>query len=158
MARDPMVDLIFSHFTPRYVATGVDPNDLQRLIQRIDQWSDWCRIWSDEARLHENHAAESAARGRHITAAESNLRAAIYYHYGKHLFANPPEEFRAAHDNMMRCYSAAAPLMDPPMQRVIFPFNGAQLFGWLRVPRGVARPPVSIVLPGLDACKEELHA
>ena len=28
MARDPQVDLILSHFTPRYVATGVDPNDL----------------------------------------------------------------------------------------------------------------------------------
>ncbi len=28
MASDPQVDLIFSHFTPRYVATGVDPNDL----------------------------------------------------------------------------------------------------------------------------------
>ena len=37
------------------------------------------------------------------------------------------------------------------------------MFGWLRVPgeaarRGVIHPPVAIVLPGLDACKEELHA
>ena len=30
--------------------------------------------------------------------------------------------------------------------------------GWLRKPRGVKRPPVAIILPGLDACKEELHA
>ena len=35
MASDPQVDLIFSHFTPRYVATGVDPNDLQLLKTRI---------------------------------------------------------------------------------------------------------------------------
>ena len=158
MVRDPMVDLIFSHFIPRYVATGVDHNDLQRMMKRIDRWSDWCRIWSEEAALHENHAAESARLGRRTTAAESYLRAAIYYHYGKHLFANPPEEFRAAHVNMMRCYMAAAADTDPPMQRLVIPFDGAQMFGWLRVPHGVARPPVAIILPGLDACKEELHA
>src|SRR4051812_41239069 len=113
---------------PRYMATGVDPNDLQRLMARIDRWSDWCRIWSEEARRHEDHAAESAARGRHTTASESYLRAAIYYHYGKHLFAEPPEEFRAAHDNMLRCYSLAAPNADPPMQRLVIPFAGAELF------------------------------
>ena len=28
MSRDPQVDLIFSHFIPRYEATGVDPNDM----------------------------------------------------------------------------------------------------------------------------------
>lgn len=37
MASDPQVNLIFSHFTPRYIATGVDPNDLNRLIARIDR-------------------------------------------------------------------------------------------------------------------------
>ncbi len=158
MSRDPMVDLIFSHFIPRYVATGVDPNDLQRMMTTIEQWSDWCRIWSEEAKLHENHAAEAASKGHKVTASESYLRAAIYYHYGKHLFANPPEEFRTAHDNMLRCYTLAAPDCDPPMQRLVIPFNGAQMFGWLRVPKGVAKPPVAIVLPGLDACKEELHA
>ena len=36
---------------------------------------------------------------------------AIYYHYGKHLFADRPDEYRAAHDAMLRCYTAAAPDM-----------------------------------------------
>ena len=30
--------------------------------------------------------------------------------------------------------------------------------GWLRKPRNKAKPPVAVILPGLDACKEELHA
>jgi 2,6-dihydroxypseudooxynicotine hydrolase len=158
MARDPVVDLIFSHFTPRYVATGVDPNDLQRLVLRIERWDDWCSIWSDEARRHEQHAAQSAALGRWLTAAESNLRAAIYYHYAKHLFAAAPDEYRMAHDNMLRCYTAAAPDLDPPMERVEFPFEDTVIVGWLRRPRGGVRAPVAVILPGLDACKEELHA
>src|SRR4029079_10817280 len=39
-----------------------------------------------------------------------------------------------------------------------FPYRGVAMPGWLRKPRGVARPPVAIILSGLDACKEELHA
>jgi 2,6-dihydroxypseudooxynicotine hydrolase len=158
MARDAMVDVVFSHFTPRYVATGVDPNDLQRLVGRIDRWVDWCRLWSEEAKRHEEHAAEAASRGRSVTAAEGYLRAAIYYHYAKHLFATPPEEFRAAHENMLLCYTLAARGIDPPMQRLVIPFEATQLFAWLRLPSGVSKPPVAILLPGLDACKEELHA
>lgn len=40
MMRDPQVDLIFSHFIPRYEATGVDPNDLRGLMPRISQWAE----------------------------------------------------------------------------------------------------------------------
>ena len=47
MQRDPQVDLIFSHFIPRYEATGVDPNDLRALMPRVTQWQDWCRLWSE---------------------------------------------------------------------------------------------------------------
>jgi hypothetical protein len=47
MTRDPQVDLnFFSHFIPRYEATGVDPNDLRALMPRIAQRSAWCALWS----------------------------------------------------------------------------------------------------------------
>jgi 2,6-dihydroxypseudooxynicotine hydrolase len=158
MTRDPQVDLIFSHFTPRYVATGVDPNDLNGLIARIERWEDWCRLWSEEANRHERLGNEAAARGRIVTAAEAYLRAAIYYHYAKHLFADRADEYRAAHDNMLRCYQAAAPHTRYPMRRLEFPYDGAHLAGYLRLPENVQCPAVAVILPGLDACKEELHA
>jgi dienelactone hydrolase len=158
MNRDPQVDLIFSHFIPRYEATGVDPNDLRALIPRVMEWSDWCRLWSEEAARHEVLGRQALADGFKLTAGEDFVRAAIYYHYGKHLYADRADEFRAAHENMLRCYSAAAPLLDPPIERVEFPFQGVLMAGWLRKPRSAWRPPVAIILPGLDACKEELHA
>jgi hypothetical protein len=127
MPRDPQVDLIFSHFTPRYVATGVDPNDLERLKSRIEHWDDWCRIWSDEAARHERFGEDASQAGRRVTASESFLRAAIYYHYGKHLFADRADEYRAAHDAMLRCYKAAAPDMSPSAEHLTFPFEGARL-------------------------------
>jgi dienelactone hydrolase len=162
MPRDPQVDLIFSHFTPRYIATGVDPNDLERLKATIEHWDDWCRIWSDEAAKHAQFGEEARQFGRRVTASESFLRAAIYYHYAKHLFADRPDQYRAAHDAMLRCYMLAAPDMDPPAEHLIFPFDGAHLHGWLRCPKSSPKPPsplpVAVILPGLDACKEELHA
>jgi dipeptidyl aminopeptidase/acylaminoacyl peptidase len=158
MTSDPQVDLIFSHFIPRYEATGVDPNDLRKLMRSINRWQDWCRIWSDEAARHEKLAEEATAHGRAVTAAQAYVRSAIYYHYGKHLFAEHAAEFRVAHDAMLRCYSAGATKLSNPVERVEFPFRGVAMPGWLRKPRGVARPPVAVILPGLDACKEELHA
>ena len=158
MPRDPQVDLIFSHFIPRYEATGVDPNDLRALMPRVTHWDDWCRMWSEDGARHEALANEASANGFRRTAAEAHVRAAIYYHYGKHLFADRPVEFQTAHDAMLRCYTAAAPDLDRPIERVTFPFQGFDMPGWLRKPSGVKRPPVAIILPGLDACKEELHA
>jgi dienelactone hydrolase len=158
MPRDPQVDLVFAHMTPRYLATGVDANDLQRITRRIDQWNDWCRVWSEEAALHEAQAIEAAAHSRRVTASEANLRASIYFHYAKHLFAHDPEQYLTAHRRMLACYLAAAPLLDPPVERLTIPFARAVMVGNLRLPKHVARPPVVIVLPGLDACKEELHA
>jgi len=157
MTRDPQVDLVFSHNLPRYVAIGVDPNDAQRLIARIERWEDWCRLWSEEAARHEALALEARDKGRAVSAAEAYVRAAIYYHCGKHLFSGHADEWRAAHDSVIRCYAAGAPDLDPPLQRLTFPYRGVEIPGWLRKPRNSARPPLAILLPGLDACKEELH-
>ncbi len=157
MAKDPQVDLIFSHFYPRYAATGVDFNDLNRLIGRIEYWRDWCRLWSEEAARHERFGDEAAAQGRKLTAAQAWLRASIYFHYGKHLFGAHPEEFNAAQTSMLRCYAKASKDLPRPMERLEIPYRGKKIYGYLRRPEGVTQPPVAILLPGLDACKEELH-
>jgi 2,6-dihydroxypseudooxynicotine hydrolase len=158
MVSDPQADLIFSHFIPRYEATGVDPNDLRKLMRSITRWEDWCRIWSEEGARHERLAEAATAQGRALTAAEAYVRASIYYHYGKHLFAAQADEFRRAHDAMLRCHTAGVTKLPNPAERVEFPFRGVAMPGWLRRPVGVERPPVAVILPGLDACKEELHA
>lgn len=101
MPRDPQVDLVLAHMTPRYVATGVDANDLQRIAARIQHWNDWCRIWSAEAALHAAQAEEAAAHNRHVTASEANLRAAsgptdfVVFEEGNHVCFNISYKFRS---------------------------------------------------------------
>jgi 2,6-dihydroxypseudooxynicotine hydrolase len=58
---------------------------------------------------------------------------------------------------MVHCYRAAAVNFDHPIERIEIPFAGSKIVGNLRKPRDVDRPSVAIILPGLDACKEELH-
>jgi hypothetical protein len=108
MARDPRVNLVFAHNLPRYIAIGVDPNDAQRLIARVERWEDWCRLWSEEAARHEALAEEARGKGRAVSAAEAYVRAAIYYHCGKHLFAGHAVEWRAAHDSVVPCHRRQA--------------------------------------------------
>lgn len=158
MAQEPRVRLAFEHSAPRYIATGVDPHDLQRIAARIDRWSDWCKIWSAEALQHERMAQEAADKGHPVTAAEAYLRASIYYHYGKHLFGAYPEEYWAAHTNMLRCYRAAAADTPYPMEHLVIPFGEKNLYAYLRKPPSPSKPPIAIILPGLDAAKEELHS
>ena len=136
MARDALVDLVLLHNTPRYVATGVDPNDLQRITAKLERWNDWCRIWCDEASRHEQQGEEALARGRTVTAAECFLRAAIYFHYAKHLFAHDEEQYLGAQTRMLRCYRAAAPQLDPRSERIEIPFENGVLPANLRRPRG----------------------
>ena len=72
MARHPRVDLLFADNLARHVASGIDPNDAHRLIDRVERWGweDWCRFWSKEAARHQKLAKEAADKGREVSAAE----------------------------------------------------------------------------------------
>src|SRR5262245_40773850 len=59
---------------------------------------------------------------------------------------------------MLSTYQRFAADARPPVQRITIPFDRATMIGNLRRPADVPRPPVAILLPGVDACKEELDA
>jgi 2,6-dihydroxypseudooxynicotine hydrolase len=60
--------------------------------------------------------------------------------------------------NAVSCREDALPYLDPPGERVEIPYEGASLYGILRKPRGVKKPPVLIMCVGLDSAKEETDA
>jgi 2,6-dihydroxypseudooxynicotine hydrolase len=65
---------------------------------------------------------------------------------------------KAAHMKAVECRGLALPYLTPPGERVAIPFEGKTLYGILRKPPGVARPPVMVMICGLDSCKEETDA
>jgi 2,6-dihydroxypseudooxynicotine hydrolase len=65
---------------------------------------------------------------------------------------------KAAHMKAVECRNLALPHLNPPGERVTIPYEGKALYGILRKPRGVEKPPVLVMAVGLDSAKEETDA
>lgn len=156
--RDERLAAATSHWAMRFVGNGTDYPDFVATLARIDRWEDWCREWGRTAERYEGLAERAEQAGRHRTAGEAWRRAALCWHWGKFVFAEYPDQQRAAHHRAVADYAKGAHRLSPPAERVEIPYPGRSLPGYLRVPDGPARPPVVIMAPGLDSVKEELQA
>ncbi len=155
---DARVKAAISHWAPRFVANGVNLTDFEEVTGSISSWDDWCRAWSARAAVHESLGRDALAGKKFITAAEHLSRAAVTYHFAKFLFVQDVPQMRDAHLKAVECRRLALPFLDPPGERVEIPYEGKRLFGILRKPNGVARPPVVVMAMGLDSAKEEMDA
>lgn len=140
------------------VANGVDYNDAEETLKRIDSWGDWCRQWCKTAAIHESLAREAIGRGRRCTAAEAFLRASITYHFAQFVWDEDLRQKQQAQDKKVEMFRAALAHLEPPVEWVEIPFEGTVLPGYLRKPPGARRPPVVLIIPGLDSTKEEFYS
>ena len=152
------VRLAAAHWKPRFVANGIDVNDFERVLRSTEEWAGWAPAWRTVGDGHRELGDTAVRDGHAITAVEAYQRAAWCYHLGKFLWF----EDRELHDELTRLtvetYAKALPQLDPPGVRIEIPFEGAVIPGILRRPRGIARPPLVLMVPGLDSVKEELYA
>jgi dienelactone hydrolase len=157
-SRDERVAVATSHWGPRFVTQGVDMSDFDRTLARIERWEDWCREWGVTAAGYERAAEKAESTGRRLTAGQAWLRAGLCWHFGKFVFVQDAEQLREASNRTVACFGRGAWALEPPAERVLVPFDGITLPGLLRRPAGAARPPVVLMIPGLDSVKEELQA
>lgn len=152
---DADIDAAIAHWAPRFTTQGVDPNDFKRVTGSIDKWSDWLGAWCANGNMHAALAAEAESHGRNLTAGQAWSRAALSYHFAKFVWVLDMEEHRKATLQSVFALLSAHKFLDPSAQRIEIPFEGTQLVGNLRRPHGIGRPPVVLLLPGLDSTKEE---
>ena len=158
MARDERVQSAIDNWAPRFISNGVDANDFQRITNSVERWDDWCQAWSECAAMHEQMGEKAEAERQYESAASHYFHAAIAYHFGKFLFVHRPQELRMAHDHTVSAYKKALLYFEVPGEHVAIPYeDGATIYGILRKPWHTPRPPVVILVPGLDSVKEELH-
>jgi len=155
---DPRVQAAISHWAPRFVANGVTLTDFEEVTASIPTWDDWCRAWSSRAATHEQLGREALEKKRLVSAGEHLQRAGVYYHFAAFLFVQDSAQMKAAHTKAVECRRLALPHLDPPGERVEIPYEDKHLFGVLRKPAGVGRPPVVAMAMGLDSTKEEFDA
>jgi len=156
--QDRLVQEAIAHWAPRFTTNGVAVSDFQTVTAGVQQWEDWCDAWVAAGAVHEGLGREALAEGRLRSAGNHLSTAAVYYHFGKFVFVDYPEKMKQAHQLAVDCLTDALPYLDPPGERVTVPFRGFDMPGILRKPTGVHRPPVVIMLSGLDSTKEELRS
>jgi dipeptidyl aminopeptidase/acylaminoacyl peptidase len=158
MSSDPTLNSAVAHWGARFVANGVVLTDFEEVTASMTSYDDWCSAWSARAAHHERIAQEAMAKQHFLTAGEGFQRAGVYYHFAAFLFVNDVPQMKVAHQKAIACRQAALPYLTPPGERVEIPYEGTTLYGILRKPAGVSKPPVMVMAVGLDSTKEETDA
>jgi dienelactone hydrolase len=152
---DARVQAAVDHWAPRFVQAGVDYNDFVTITARVESWEEWADAWCASADMHARLAEDAAAKGRQLTAGEAWARATVAYHFAKFVWVVDPKRSRAAADKAVAAMAKTYEYLDPDAERIEVPLDGGGVVGNLRRPAGEERPPLVLLVPGLDSTKEE---
>jgi 2,6-dihydroxypseudooxynicotine hydrolase len=152
---DVRVQAAVDHWAPRFVQAGVDYNDFVATTDGVEDWIDWLDAWVANGDMHAAMAEEAALLGRRLTAGEGWARATVAYHFAKFVWVVDPDRSREAADMAVAAMARTHEFLDPTAERLEVPLDGGRVVGNLRRPEGEERPPLVLLVPGLDSTKEE---
>ena len=152
---DARVQAAIDHWAPRFIQAGVDYNDFLTTTERVDTWDEWLGAWCDTAEKHAGLGREAEERGHRRSAGEAWARAAVCFHFAKFVWVVDAERSRAVADLAVEALVRAHELLDTGAQRVEAPLDGGRIVANLRSPADAERPPLVLLIPGLDSTKEE---
>ncbi len=155
---DERVAAAIAHWAPRFVTNGVDMNDFQTVTGSVETWEEWLPAWRANGDQHAGLAREAEAAGRTRTAGEAWNRAALSYHFGKFVWMLDLDRYRENTFLAVEALRNAHRHLDPGAERLEIPYEAIALAANLRRPSAVERPPLVLLLPGLDSTKEEFFA
>jgi pimeloyl-ACP methyl ester carboxylesterase len=152
---DPLVESAIAHWAPRFLQNGVDYNDFVATTARIATWEQWLPEWCATADRSVALAAAAEALAHRRTAGALWLRAAVARHFAKFVWL--VDERRHA-EATLACVAellTAHRLLGTGAERIEAPLDGAAVVANLRRPPDARRPPLVVLVPGLDSTKEE---
>ncbi len=152
---DERVEAAIKNWAPRFTSQGVDYNDFFRTTARVQKWDDWCREWCVTGDVHVELAQKAEAKNQRLSAGEAYIAAALCYHFGRFVFQDFHNEYMSAANKSVEAFAKGLKLLDPTGERMEIPFDGATMVGTLRRPANADKPPLVLLLPGLDSTKEE---
>lgn len=152
---DARVQAAIDNWASRLIANGVAYNDFQRITSSLERWDDWLDVWRATADEHRARAEKARDEGRDVSARDAFYLATACYHFAKFVWVLDAERNHACTRAAIECLAAAHAIDDPTFERLSAPLDGAEIFGNLRRPAGVDKPPVVVLIPGLDSTKEE---
>jgi dienelactone hydrolase len=154
---DERVTFTKRNWTGRFLRAEVNYGDFQRIMNKIQTWDQWLPAWAEKASEYETLAEAAETRGARHSAAEAWRRAAMCWHYGKFNWFVDLDKSVNAQRHLNACYERALWSLKPPGKKVHIRYGGTEMAAIFRRPSGIERPPVVILIGGLDSVKEELQ-
>jgi pimeloyl-ACP methyl ester carboxylesterase len=140
-----------------YPMIGLSPDDVREAFSHITSrdGDEWAAAWTGVAGKYAARAKDLAASDPAGSAANW-LKAWRLYGFGAWPVASSPGK-RKAYETALAAFLAAAGTLDPPLEVVRIPFEGKEIVGYLRIPKGANAPvPLVFAISGLDSRKENL--
>ena len=140
-----------------YPLIGLDPNDVREAFNSIhtkdkDEWANAFIAVADRY-MAEGKSLQSTDPKK---ADADFIRAWRLYSFGRWPSESSPRK-KVAYAMAIDAFLTHARFMDPPLEVVHIPFEGKQITGYLRLPKGAMGPvPIVLAVNGLDSRKEDL--
>ena len=160
--------LRYVHHLPhgRALPLGLDLAELDRVIASVDSFyrgghRDWPTQWFKAGDQYFERGRKALANGHRQTAAQLLLSAAVCHHLAGYMHHDIGRLLPETRQSMLRAveiYWEAAPLFSPPSALAEVPFDDTTLRPFLRLPRGVERPPCVILIGGANSNMINMHA
>jgi pimeloyl-ACP methyl ester carboxylesterase len=125
-----------------YPLIGLKPDEVREALSRLTSLDrdEWAASWS--------------LLGDRYMAKKDFHQAWLYYSFARWPVPNSPGK-QKAYEKALEAYLAHAKRLDPPLESVRVPYEGSEVVGYLRMPKGASVPFV-IAIAGLDSRKEEM--
>jgi hypothetical protein len=139
-----------------YPLTGLKPADVRQAlsdIQSLDR-DQWARAWGEVAARYVLAAKAADASGNIKEAQDNYLMAWRLYSFARWPTTNSPGKQRA-YELSLDAFQGYARYLDPKVETVRIPFEGKEIVGLLRLPKGAQPAPLVFSISALDSRKEE---
>ena len=139
-----------------YPLTGLKPEDVREALAAIDSLDPdtWAAAWGKIAERYVARARTEEAGGENPQAQADYLQAWRIYSFARWPVTNSPGK-QKAYALALDAFQHYARTLDPPLEIVRIPFEGSEIVGYLRLPKGARPAPLVLTISALDSRKED---
>jgi len=141
---------------PRSMVAGMMLNDVREALKQIKSLDrdEWARAWMVVGDRYMASGRALEAAGKVAEARADFIRAYRYYKFGHYPTNNSPAK-NESYAKGIDAFLAYAKYLEPKVEVVRIPFEGKEIVGYLRLPKGTVKAPVVFLVTALDSRKEE---
>lgn len=142
----------------RVIPSGLDVSDYEVIMAEYGKGRNFAEVCEEQGDKSKALARKAQAENHLLTAKKFYLRATAAYRVGQYTIIPDNEQKLRMYRKLIDCYTEAAKLFDPPIEKIEIPYGDYQMAGWLRLPKNASNDcPLIISIGGADGWREEHH-